>query len=111
MAGRQMAEVATQKLIGDMDDAQFDALIEQFIERETQDTDEVPADVLFEALPDFFAAAEAIQRVEVGGELHGDRLVLSIPDELPARIREVEVRFPAMQVVVSMIPQAQAASR
>ena len=33
MAGWQMAEVATQKLIGDMGDAQFDALIEQFIRR------------------------------------------------------------------------------
>ena len=53
----------------------------------------------------------AIQRIEVGGELYGDRLVLSIPAELPVRIREVEVRFPAMRVVVSVIPQAQAASR
>ena len=106
-----MAEVTTQKLIGEMDGAEFDALIERFIERETQDTDEAPAGVLFEALPDFFAATGAIQRIEVGGELYGDRLVLSIPAELPVRIREVEVRFPAMRVVVSVIPQAQAASR
>jgi hypothetical protein len=37
--------------------------------------------------------------------------VLSLLDELPTRIREVEVRLPAMQVVVSVIPQAQAVSR
>jgi len=99
-----MTEVVTQKLIGEMSDAEFRALVEQFIERETQGTAEVPADVLFEALPDFFAAAE-IQRVEVDGELRGDRLVLSIPGELPTEVREVELHFPAMQVVVSMIPQ------
>lgn len=99
-----MTEVVTQKLIGEMSDAEFRALVEQFIERETQGTAEVPADVFFEALPDFFAAAE-IQRVEVDGELRGDRLVLSIPGELPTEVREVELHFPAMQVVVSMIPQ------
>ncbi|MGA9348545.1 MAG: hypothetical protein WBW48_07040 [Anaerolineae bacterium] len=99
-----MTEVVTQKLIGEMNDAEFRALMERFIERETQGTAEVPADVLFEALPDFFAAA-AIQRVEVGGELRGNRLILSIPGELPAQVREVELQFPAMQVVVSMIPQ------
>jgi hypothetical protein len=99
-----MTEVVTQKLIGEMSDAEFRALVEQFIERETQGTAEAPADVLFEALPDFFAAVE-IQRVEVDGELQGDRLVLSIPGELPTEVREVELHFPAIQVVVSMIPQ------
>jgi len=95
----------TQKLIGEMNDAEFRTLMERFIERETQGTAEAPSDVFFETLPDFFAAAE-IKRVEVGGELRGDRLVLSIPGELPAQVREVELQFPAMQVVVSMVPQA-----
>jgi len=102
-----MTDVATQKLIGEMDDAEFDALIGRFIERETKSTGEAPADVLFEALPDFFAAAESVQHVEVGGELRGDRLVLSVPKELPSRIQEIEVRFPTMWVVVSVIPQVQ----
>jgi len=91
-----MTEVVTQKLIGEMSDTEFRALVEQFIDRETQGTAEAPADVLFEALPDFFAAAE-IQRVEVDGELRGDRLVLSIPGELPTGVREVELHFPAMR--------------
>lgn len=101
-----MTDVATQKLIGEMNDAEFDALIGRFIERETKTTGETPASVLFEALPDFFAT-EPIQHIEVGGELQGDRLVLSVPKELPSRIQEIEVRFPTMWVVVSVIPQIQ----
>jgi len=42
-----MTEVVTQKLIGEMSDTEFRALVEQFIDRETQGTAEAPADVLF----------------------------------------------------------------
>ncbi len=39
-----------------MNETKFNALIEKFIERETEGTGEAPAEVLFEALPDFLVA-------------------------------------------------------
>jgi len=65
---------AREKLVGEMNETEFNALIERFIERETEGTGEVPAEVLFEALPDFLAAmAESAQAVEMTGEVLGDR--------------------------------------
>lgn len=56
---------------------EFNALIEKFIERETEDTGEVPAEVLFEASLDFLVAmTESAQAVEMT-EVLGDQLVLS----------------------------------
>jgi len=96
---------ASEKLVGEMNETEFNALIERFIERETESTGEVPAEVLFEALPDFLAAmAESAQDVEMTGEVLGDRLVLSTPHDLPAGVREIEVRLPHMRVVVSLEP-------
>jgi len=46
----------SEKLVGELNEIEFNALIERFIERETEGTGEVPAEVLFEALPDFWAA-------------------------------------------------------
>ena len=82
---------AREKLVGEMNETEFNALIERFIERETESTGEVPAEVLFEALPDFLAAmAESAQAVEMTGEVLGDRLVLSAPHGLPADVREID---------------------
>ncbi|TEU19099.1 MAG: hypothetical protein E3J21_04570 [Anaerolineales bacterium] len=56
---------ANEKLVGEMDEIEFNALIEKFIERETEGTGEVPAEALFEVLPDFLAKmAESAQDVE-----------------------------------------------
>lgn len=94
-----------EKLVGEMGEAEFNALIERFIERETEGSGEVPAEVLFEALPDFLAAmAEPAQAVEMTGEVLGDRLVLSAHEDLPAGVREIEVRLPHIRVVVSLEP-------
>jgi hypothetical protein len=51
-----MSEVG-EKLVGEMNETEFNALIEKFIEWETEGAGEVPAEVLFEALPDFLARA------------------------------------------------------
>ena len=51
-----MPEVS-EKLVGEMNEIEFNALIEKFIGRETEGTGEVPAEVLFEALPDFLIRA------------------------------------------------------
>jgi hypothetical protein len=93
----------SEKPVGEMNEVEFNALIEEFIEREMEGTGEVPAEVLFEALPDFLAVmAESAQAVEMTGEVLGDRLVLSALDDLPADVREIEVRLPHMRVVVSL---------
>ena len=46
---------AREKLVDEMNETEFNALIEKFIERETEGTGEVPAEVLFEALLDSLA--------------------------------------------------------
>jgi len=38
---------ASEKLVGEMDETEFNALIEEFIGRETEGTGEVQAEVLF----------------------------------------------------------------
>jgi hypothetical protein len=79
----------SEKPVGEMNEVEFNALIEEFIEREMEGTGEVPAEVLFEALPDFLAVmAESAQAVEMTGEVLGDRLVLSALDDLPADVLE-----------------------
>lgn len=45
------------RLSFEMSEIEFNALIGKFIERETEGTGDVPAEVLFEALPGFLARA------------------------------------------------------
>ena len=63
-----------------MSDAEFDALIERYIERGLQDIGELDADLFFDALADF-TAAPAEATIELLGEWHEGHLTLR-PEKL-----------------------------
>lgn len=65
------------KLISQMDTAEFDSIIEQFIERESQNNGEIPAQLFYEALENIFAAEPEEAVVELAGHIVGDELQLN----------------------------------
>jgi len=91
------------KLIGEMDDVEFEQMVEAFIERRAGPDDQIPAELVFAMLD----KAEQPERVlGLESTLVGDRLVLSAPPgvAVPANIREVEVNLPGVRVIVSLTP-------
>jgi hypothetical protein len=94
----------SDKLIGEMDDAEFTRLMESYIDRPSLD-DEIPVELVF-------AALDKTEQVRTGLELQstliGDRLVLSAPSRavFPANVRELEINLPAVRVVVCLEPVA-----
>lgn len=65
------------KLISQMDAAEFDNLIEQFIERESQNNGEISAQLFYEALENIFATEPEEAIVELAGHIVGDELQLN----------------------------------
>jgi hypothetical protein len=103
----------TNKLITEMSAKEFDAVIDAYIERETQDTGELPAPLFYETLRDIFRAEQVEGMVKLpkyiltlDSVVVGDRLVLSASPgtSLPANIREIEVDLPGVRVLVSLEP-------
>jgi len=73
-----------QTLLG-MSDAEFDALIERYIERESQDTGEIDAELFFDALADFVAAPKETT-IELIGEWREGRLILRPETPVPPEV-------------------------
>ena len=76
--------MSERTLLG-MSDAEFDALIERYIERGLQDTGELDADLFFDALADF-AAAPAEATIELMGEWHEGHLTLRPERPVPPEV-------------------------
>ncbi len=70
--------------ITEMSTKEFDAIINAYIERETQDTGELPAPVFYQTLRDIFSAEPVEETIELRGELVGDRLRLHPPVPMPS---------------------------
>jgi hypothetical protein len=62
-----------------MSNEEFDAVIDAYIERETQDTGELSAPVFYQALREIFSAEAIEETIELQGELEGNRLRLHPP--------------------------------
>ncbi len=62
------------KLITEMSAEEFDAVIEAYIERETQDLGAIPAPVFFEALHDIFRVEPMEETIELHGQVVGSQL-------------------------------------
>ena len=95
----------SDKLVGEMDDAEFTRLMEAFVDRPAGLDDEIPAESVFAALD----RVEQSQRpLELQSTVVGDRLVLSAAPGavVPAEIRELEVNLPGVRVIISMEPLA-----
>jgi len=68
-----------------MSDADFDALIERYIERGRQGADELNADLFFDALADFVAAPTETT-IELRGEWHEGHLTLRPEGPVPPEV-------------------------
>jgi hypothetical protein len=92
----------SEQLVGEMDQADFDRMIEAFVDRPTGPDDAIPAELVFAMLD----KVERSERVQIESEIVGDRLVLSTPPDmvLPATIHEIEVKLPGVRVVVKREP-------
>lgn len=91
----------TEKLIGEMDDEEFEQMVNAFIDRPVGPDDPIPAELVFAMLDE----AERPERaLDLESTIVGDRLVLSTPPgvTVPANVREIEVNLPGVRVIVSL---------
>jgi len=94
--------MSERTLLG-MSDAEFDALIERYIERGLQDTGELDADLFFDALADF-AAAPAETTIELMGEWHEGHLTLRPERPVPPEVvvQDNRIVAPGFTFVIRM---------
>ncbi len=96
-----------EKLITEMDTEEFDAVINAYIEREAQDTGEIPAPLFYKTLRDIFQAErKETEQIPLHMEstVAGRRLILSLPPDLslPKDVQEVEINLPGVHVLVNL---------
>ena len=77
----------SQRRLSTMNDQEFDLLIDQYIERGSQQTDDLDAEIFFDALADFISASVE-PNIELNGTWHEGDLILSPSGSIPP---EVEV--------------------
>lgn len=92
-----------EKLIGEMDNAEFEQMVKAFIDRPGSLDDEIPAELVFAMLDRAERSARALDLQSV---IVGDRLVLSTPPgiTMPAHVHEIEVNLPNVQLIVRLEP-------
>lgn len=69
----------SSKKIDEMETAEFDAMVDAFIERETQDTGELPAPIFYEALEAVFSEPTPPVTVELEAQIIGSELQFVSP--------------------------------
>ncbi len=77
----------SERRLSTMSDQEFDLLIDQHIERGTQQTDDLEAGIFFDALADFISASVE-PNIELNGTWHEGDLILCPSGSIPP---EVEV--------------------
>ncbi len=90
----------SEKWIGEMNDAEFEQMLEAFIDRPGLD-DQIPAELVFTMLDRAEQPEPTLQSAIVG-----DRLVLTAPlgKTVPSNVREIEINLPNVRVIVSPSP-------
>lgn len=88
------------KLISEMSTEEFDAVIDQYIERESQDMDEIPAPIFYQALRDIFTVPEVEETVELQGHVVDSQLQL-LPKESVFTLPGVVIR--GNEIIVNQI--------
>ena len=69
----------SEKLLTEMDNDEFDALIDNYIERSSQQSGEMPSASFFKLL--FARATERVKKtIEIEGKIVDGQLMLSLPD-------------------------------
>jgi hypothetical protein len=89
----------SEKLIGDMDDVEFEEMVESFIARPASLDDVAPAELVFAMLDQ---AEQPEHALELESVIVGDRLVLSAPPgvAVPANVREIEVNLLGVRIII-----------
>jgi len=92
-----------EKLIGEMDNADFKNMIEAFIERPTNLDDEVPAELVFAILEQHEKLTHVL---DLGSVVIKDRLVISASPHatIPANVREIELNLPHVRLIFKVEP-------
>lgn len=96
----------TEKSLTEMSYDEFQALIDGYIERSSQQTGEMPASVFFELLFERLAA-RARQTIEVTGRIVDKKLVLSSPgsESAPVQVRGNQIFVGDQRIVVRLDPR------
>jgi len=77
-----------------MSHEEFEKLLDEYIERGSEQPDELDADMFFDALADFVAAPTEVT-IELEGKLHDGRLMLTSEGPMPADVRIYDNRITA----------------
>ncbi len=100
------------RLITEMSGEEFDAIINAYIERETQDTGELPAPMFYQTLRGIFGAEATEETIELQGELVGDRLRLHPPVPMPplVTVRDNEIVVNNIRFIIHITSQVSQAA-
>ena len=93
----------TEQMIGEMDDLEFEQMMQAFIQRPSDLDDAIPAETVFAMMDEAEHSRDAMR---LQSTVVGDRLIVSAPRDavLPRTVREVEFNLPSIQVVVKLQP-------
>jgi hypothetical protein len=96
----------SEKRITELNSAEFDAIIETYIERETQDMGEIDAPLFYNALEEIFAAEPIAETIELEGRVVGSQLQLSPKTrQLPGvEIHGNEISVNDIRFIINLAP-------
>jgi hypothetical protein len=94
------------KRITDIETAEFDALIDAFIERETEDTGELQAPLFYETLEAIFQNPTDATTVELQAQVVGSELQLALPTSTPpgVEIHDNKITVNNLRFVIHLVP-------
>lgn len=75
----------SERRLSTMSEEEFDVLIDRYIERGSQETDDLDADIFFEALADFISASVE-PNIELNGKWDEGNLILSPEGVIPPQV-------------------------
>src|SRR3569832_579158 len=92
-----------EKLIGEMNDADFEQMIGVFIDRSTNLDDQNPAELVLAMLEQHEKSAHILDLASV---VIKDRLVISAAPNatIPANVREIELNLPHLRLIFKVEP-------
>ena len=93
----------SEKLIGAMDDADFETMIGAFIDRPTHIDDAIPTELVFAMLEQHEKLTHVL---DLGSVVIKDRLVISASPHatIPANVREIELNLPHVRLIFKVEP-------
>jgi hypothetical protein len=94
------------KRITDLETAEFDTLIDAFIERETEDTGELSAPLFYETLESIFQEPADTTILDLEAQVVGSQLQLALPTAtLPGvEVHDNEITVNNIRFVIHLMP-------